>query len=96
MVCMISLKAKGKSSKKRAEDRSMIDSVKEWKTWGLKKTKVIAHCGFIPLIIIIGMTSDQKPQLYQLLSPVRNRCCLFDGVLWNQSGFSVVCFWDKF
>lgn len=70
MASTISLKAKGKSSKKKAEDRSVIDSVKEWTTWGMKKTKVIAHYGFIPLIIIIGMNSDPKPQISQLLSPV--------------------------
>jgi len=70
MASTISLKAKGKSSKKKAEDLSVIDSVKEWTTWGLKKTKVIAHYGFIPLIIIIGMNSDPKPQLSQLLSPL--------------------------
>lgn len=70
MAPRVSLKAKGKSSKKTAEDRSVIDSVKEWTTWGMKKTKVIAHYGFIPLIIIIGMNSDPKPQISQLLSPV--------------------------
>ncbi|URE22823.1 Mitochondrial import receptor subunit [Musa troglodytarum] len=36
----------------------------------MKKAKVITHYGFIPLIIIIGMNSEPKPQLYQLLSPV--------------------------
>ncbi|CAN1333754.1 Mitochondrial import receptor subunit TOM7-1 [Linum perenne] len=30
----------------------------------------MAHYGFIPLIIAIGMNSEPKPQLYQLLSPV--------------------------
>jgi len=70
MAPRVSLKAKGKSSKKTAEDRSVIDSVKEWTTWGMKKTKVIAHYGFIPLIIIIGMNSDPKPHISQLLSPV--------------------------
>ncbi|KAK2385321.1 hypothetical protein P8452_40058 [Trifolium repens] len=56
MASRVALRAKGKSSKgsKGTEDRSLVDSVKEWTTWGMKKTKVIAHYGFIPLIIIIG------------------------------------------
>ncbi|XP_050898475.1 mitochondrial import receptor subunit TOM7-1 [Lathyrus oleraceus] len=72
MASRVSLKAKGKSSKgsKGSEDRSLLDSAKEWTTWGLKKTKVIAHYGFIPLIIIVGMNTDPKPQISQLLSPV--------------------------
>jgi import receptor subunit TOM7 len=72
MASRVALRAKGKSSKgsKGTEDRSLVDSVKEWTTWGMKKTKVIAHYGFIPLIIIIGMNSEPKPTLSQLLSPV--------------------------
>ncbi|GAA0155919.1 hypothetical protein Leryth_010401 [Lithospermum erythrorhizon] len=44
--------------------------VKEWTNWTAKKAKVVTHYGFIPLIIIIGMNSDPKPSLSQLLSPV--------------------------
>lgn len=44
--------------------------VKEWSTWAMKKAKVITHYGFIPAVIIIGMNSDPKPSLSQLLSPV--------------------------
>ncbi|KAL5227189.1 hypothetical protein ABZP36_015454 [Zizania latifolia] len=44
--------------------------VKEWTTWTMKKTKVAAHYGFIPLIIVVGMNSDPKPTLAQLLTPV--------------------------
>ncbi|CAA6671178.1 unnamed protein product [Spirodela intermedia] len=36
----------------------------------MKKAKVVAHWGFIPLVIVIGMNSEPKPQLFQLLSPV--------------------------
>ncbi|XP_004503550.1 mitochondrial import receptor subunit TOM7-1 [Cicer arietinum] len=72
MASRVSLKAKGKSSKgsKGTEDRSYVDCMKEWTTWGLRKAKVITHYGFIPMIILIGMNSDPKPQLSQLLSPV--------------------------
>ncbi|KAL3743946.1 hypothetical protein ACJRO7_013231 [Eucalyptus globulus] len=45
-------------------------AIKEWSTWAMKKTKVITHYGFIPLVIIIGMNSEPKPHLSQLLSPV--------------------------
>ncbi|CAA0842189.1 Mitochondrial import receptor subunit TOM7-1 [Striga hermonthica] len=44
--------------------------VKEWSTWAMKKAKVVTHYGFIPMIIIIGMNSDPKPSLSQLLGPV--------------------------
>ncbi|RCV26294.1 hypothetical protein SETIT_5G233800v2 [Setaria italica] len=44
--------------------------VKEWTTWTMKTAKVAAHYGFIPLVIIIGMNSDPKPSISQLLSPV--------------------------
>ncbi|KAE9597841.1 hypothetical protein Lal_00013896 [Lupinus albus] len=72
MASRISLKAKGKNSKgsKGKEDRTISESVKEWSTWAMRKAKVITHYGFIPLVIIIGMNSDPKPQLSQLLSPV--------------------------
>jgi import receptor subunit TOM7 len=44
--------------------------VKEWTTWTMKTAKVAAHYGFIPLVIVIGMNSDPKPSISQLLSPV--------------------------
>lgn len=68
--------AKGKGSKKQAasNDEGAIAAagkfVKVWSTWTMKKAKVITHYGFIPLVIIIGMNSDPKPSLSQLLSPV--------------------------
>ncbi|GMH21999.1 hypothetical protein Nepgr_023842 [Nepenthes gracilis] len=74
MASRVVVKGKGKGGKERrlAEERpsSTAKCVKEWSTWTLKKAKVAVHYGFIPLIIIIGMNSDPKPQLYQLLSPV--------------------------
>jgi import receptor subunit TOM7 len=36
----------------------------------MKKAKVVAHYGFIPLVILIGMNSEPKPRLAQLLSPI--------------------------
>ena len=48
----------------------VLHEVSEWSTWGMKKAKVITHWGFIPLIIVIGMNTEPKPTLYQLLSPI--------------------------
>ncbi|KAG6549009.1 hypothetical protein Mapa_009451 [Marchantia paleacea] len=45
-------------------------AVKDWPTAFLKKAKVITHWGFIPLIIIIGMRSEPRPHISQLLSPM--------------------------
>ncbi|XP_042424555.1 mitochondrial import receptor subunit TOM7-1-like [Zingiber officinale] len=69
MASKISLKAKGKAAK-GTEERSAEKCVKEWSNWAMKKAKVIAHYGFIPLVIVIGMNSEPKPHIYQLLSPV--------------------------
>ncbi|KAM1295685.1 hypothetical protein ACFX2H_015449 [Malus domestica] len=69
----ISLKSKGKTPakpSKGSEERLVAQSFKEWSTWALKKAKVVTHYNFIPLVIIIGMNSEPKPQLSQLLSPV--------------------------
>ncbi|KAK9061029.1 hypothetical protein SSX86_018209 [Deinandra increscens subsp. villosa] len=52
------------------DDKSASKLLKEWSTWTMKKAKVITHYGFIPLIIVIGMNSEPKPSLSQLLSPV--------------------------
>uniref|UniRef100_A0A2P2PKE5 Mitochondrial import receptor subunit TOM7-1 n=1 Tax=Rhizophora mucronata TaxID=61149 RepID=A0A2P2PKE5_RHIMU len=72
MASRVSLKAKGKSGggKGGKDEKTTAECVKEWSTWVLKKAKVITHYGFIPVIIVIGMNSEPKPQLYQLLSPV--------------------------
>ncbi|KAF3437286.1 hypothetical protein FNV43_RR20039 [Rhamnella rubrinervis] len=73
MASKVALKAKGKPGKgsKGSEKQSKAaQCLKEWSTWSMKKAKVITHYGFIPLVIIIGMNSEPKPQLFQLLSPV--------------------------
>ncbi|PIN15438.1 hypothetical protein CDL12_11918 [Handroanthus impetiginosus] len=78
MASRVSLKAaKGKVVKKSApadeEEGSVAAAakfVKEWSNWAIGKAKVITHYGFIPMIIIIGMNSEPKPSLSQLLSPV--------------------------
>ncbi|KAF5732166.1 Mitochondrial import receptor subunit TOM7-1 [Tripterygium wilfordii] len=74
MASRVSLKSssgKGKkAAKSQEEGSSKIKLVKEWSTWAMKKAKVITHYGFIPLVIIVGMNSEPKPHLYQLLSPV--------------------------
>ncbi|OIV93976.1 hypothetical protein TanjilG_05679 [Lupinus angustifolius] len=69
MASRVSLKAKGKNSK-GTEERTVAEYLKEWSTWTMRKAKVITHYGFIPLVIIVGMNSEPKPQLSQLLSPV--------------------------
>ncbi|CAL0330879.1 unnamed protein product [Lupinus luteus] len=71
MASRVSLKSKGKNSKgSGSEERTVAEYVKEWSTWAMRKAKVITHYGFIPLVIIVGMNSEPKPQLSQLLSPV--------------------------
>ncbi|KAJ7973693.1 Mitochondrial import receptor subunit TOM7-1 [Quillaja saponaria] len=72
MASKVSLKAKGKTNKgsKGSKERSTVQCLKEWSTWTMKKAKVITHYGFIPLVIIMGMNSEPKPHLSQLLSPV--------------------------
>ncbi|TYI46936.1 hypothetical protein E1A91_D13G138300v1 [Gossypium mustelinum] len=72
MASRVSLKTKGKGGKgsKGSDEKSTMQCLKEWSTWAMKKAKVVTHYGFIPLVIIIGMNSEPKPQLYQLLSPV--------------------------
>ncbi|KAL2481878.1 Phospholipase A2-alpha [Abeliophyllum distichum] len=80
MASRVALKpAKGKNVKKAVtageeEEGSTAAAVakfvKEWSTWTVKKAKVITHYGFIPLVIILGMNSEPKPSISQLLSPV--------------------------
>jgi mitochondrial import receptor subunit TOM7 len=61
----------GKGGKKAVDEEqsTAVRRVKEWTTWTMKTTKVAAHYGFIPLIIVIGMNSEPKPSIAQLLSP---------------------------
>ncbi|GJN18328.1 hypothetical protein PR202_gb05478 [Eleusine coracana subsp. coracana] len=76
MASRPSLKPKpkgGKKSSSAADEESTsataVRLVKEWTTWTMKTTKVVAHYGFIPLIIVVGMNSEPKPTIAQLLSP---------------------------
>ena len=62
--------SKGKSKMKKGSKGRESKVVKEWTTWVLKKAKIFTQYGFIPMVIIIGMNSEPKPQLAQLLSPV--------------------------
>ncbi|KAG2302866.1 hypothetical protein Bca52824_031517 [Brassica carinata] len=73
MAAKPSLKIKGKGKGTKASSSSSsskYELVKEWTNWSLKKAKVATQYGFIPLIIVVGMNSDPKPHLFQLLSPV--------------------------
>ncbi|XP_026661966.1 mitochondrial import receptor subunit TOM7-1-like [Phoenix dactylifera] len=69
MASRVSSKGKGKAGR-GPDDGSTARCVKDWSTWAMKKAKVVAHYGFIPLIIVIGMNSEPKPHLSQLVSPV--------------------------
>ncbi|XP_019057323.1 PREDICTED: mitochondrial import receptor subunit TOM7-1-like [Tarenaya hassleriana] len=73
MASRVSLKVKGKGTRGSMEEddnNAVLQRAKEWTNWTLKKVKVVAHFGFIPLIIVVGMNADPKPSLFQLLSPV--------------------------
>jgi import receptor subunit TOM7 len=64
---------KGKALADGAESaaESAARRAREWSTWAMKKAKVVvAHYGFIPVVILIGMNSEPKPRLAQLLSPI--------------------------
>ncbi|BAF18360.1 mitochondrial import receptor subunit TOM7-1 [Oryza sativa Japonica Group] len=54
----------------RAAAAAARRSVRKWSTWTMKTAKVAAYYGFIPLVIVIGMNSDPKPSIGQLLSPL--------------------------
>ncbi|CAA7053799.1 unnamed protein product [Microthlaspi erraticum] len=62
--------SKGSSSSSSSSSSSKYQMLKDWTNWSLKKAKVATQYGFIPLIIIIGMNSDPKPDLFHLLTPV--------------------------
>ena len=57
-------KALADSSESAAERAAR--RAREWTTWAMKKAKVVAHYGFI----LVGMNSEPKPRLAQLLSPI--------------------------
>ncbi|XP_044974005.1 uncharacterized protein LOC123441882 [Hordeum vulgare subsp. vulgare] len=63
---------KGKAPADAAEPAAACAArlAREWSTWAMKNAKVVAHYGFIPLVILVGMRSEPKPSLAQLLSPV--------------------------
>ncbi|CAI5963698.1 unnamed protein product [Closterium sp. NIES-64] len=45
-------------------------AVKEWPTWVLRKAKVAAQYGFVPLVITVGMLyTEPQPHLLQLIGP---------------------------
>ncbi|KAM0887728.1 hypothetical protein ACQ4PT_028821 [Festuca glaucescens] len=63
---------KGKAPANTAESAaaSAARLAREWSTWAMKNAKVVVHYGFIPLVILVGMRSEPRPSLAQLLSPV--------------------------
>ncbi|CAM8990121.1 unnamed protein product [Rhodiola kirilowii] len=71
MAPRASSQSKGKISKGRsADEESMAKRFKDLTNKTLKVVKVVAHYGFIPMVIYIGMQSEPKPTCFQLLSPV--------------------------
>ena len=65
----MAIRGKGRKVREEEDESKIYKSVKEWTNWSLKKGKVMVHFGLIPLIIYIGMNSEPKPSLSQLLSP---------------------------
>ncbi|GBG79573.1 hypothetical protein CBR_g29720 [Chara braunii] len=54
----------------KLDKEKLTKAAKEWPTWFLKKAKVVAHYGFIPLVIVVGMRTEPRPSLVQLFMPV--------------------------
>lgn len=52
-----------------AVDQEAIEkAVKEWPTFVLQRLKVVAHYGFVPLVILVGVyTTEPKPQWIDLI-----------------------------
>jgi len=46
------------------------EDVRAWTESALAYAKPAFHWGFIPLIIVLGMQTDPKPSLAQLLGPM--------------------------
>jgi import receptor subunit TOM7 len=57
----------------RAEAAAARRSAREWElwsAWALNAAKVVAHYGFVPLVVAVGvLKSDPRPSLFQLLTP---------------------------
>ena len=48
----------------------MAEAVKFWPTWFLRRAKVVAHYGFVPFVIAVGMlTTEPRPHILQLIGP---------------------------
>ncbi|EMS46524.1 Mitochondrial import receptor subunit TOM7-1 [Triticum urartu] len=54
---------KGKAPAEAAESAAACAAqlVREWSTWAMKNAKVVAHYGFIPLVILVGMRWEVPP-----------------------------------
>ncbi|KAL5221784.1 hypothetical protein ABZP36_026497 [Zizania latifolia] len=70
MVSAAAEKGKGPADAEDTAAASAARLAREWTTWAMKNAKVVAHYGFIPFVILVGMNSEPKPRLAQLLSPV--------------------------
>uniref|UniRef100_A0A7N0SWM5 Uncharacterized protein n=1 Tax=Kalanchoe fedtschenkoi TaxID=63787 RepID=A0A7N0SWM5_KALFE len=72
MASRVSLKSKGKMTRGglSSEEDSVAKKLKELTNRTLKVAKVVAHYGFIPMVIYVGMLSEPRPTYFQLLSPV--------------------------
>ncbi|GBG79572.1 hypothetical protein CBR_g29719 [Chara braunii] len=53
----------------KLDKEKLTKAAKEWPTWFLKKAKVVAHYGFIPFVIVVGMRTEPRPSLVQLFMP---------------------------
>jgi import receptor subunit TOM7 len=70
MASVAAEKGKAPADATESAAASAARLAREWSTWAMKNAKVVAHYGFIPLVILVGMRSEPRPSLVQLLSPV--------------------------
>lgn len=93
---MVSLKAKGKSSKgsKRVEHRSLLDFSNEWTTWGLKKWRLsLTVVSFLWLSLSVWILIPNPNFLSFSAMPnwSTHFHLLIDMIIWNHSVLFIVC-----
>ncbi|KAK9810217.1 hypothetical protein WJX72_006807 [[Myrmecia] bisecta] len=60
-----------KKKEQKLDKDAVLETLSSWSDYLIKKGKPIVHVGFIPLIIVLGMTcTEPRPSLAQLLGPM--------------------------
>jgi hypothetical protein len=54
----------------QSDQRELRDKVWSLAKSAAGKAKVLFHWGFIPLVIVLGMRSEPRPTLMQVLNPL--------------------------